>query len=246
VLASTSPSAARRLLAALTLPGTVRVGVADPPVRRLATGLPRLDAALDGGLPRGRLTELTGPVTSGKTSVLLACLAAATQRGEVTALIDLPDCLHPATAHAAGIELTRLLWVRPPSLPVALRCTELLLEAGGFGFIAVDLGAPVASHHRQLRAPMWPRLAQAARRSDAALAIVADQRLAGSFAALSLTLTARSHWSGGAWPLFDGMQLHLTVARTKLNAARRTESVQLKTENQQESDIRRSAFRFQL
>ncbi|MBI1813874.1 MAG: hypothetical protein HYR72_02735 [Deltaproteobacteria bacterium] len=226
MLASTSPSDARRLLAALTLPGTVRVGVADPPVRRLATGLPRLDAALDGGLPRGRLTELTGPVTSGKTSVLLACLAAATQRGEVTALIDLPDCLHPATAHASGIELTRLLWVRPPSLPAALRCTELLLEAGGFGFIAVDIGA--ASHHRPLRAPVWPRLAQAARRSDAALAIVADHRLAGSFAALSLTLTARSHWSGGAWPLFDGMQLHLTVARTKLNATRSAESVQLK------------------
>lgn len=214
--ASTSAGAAQQLLAELALPGTVRLGLVAEPVRRLASGLPPLDAVLGGGLPRGRLSELVGPITSGKTALLFAFLAAATQRGELSALIDLPDAFHPAEADAAGIALTRLLWVRPPSLPIGLRCAELILAAGGFGLVAVDLGNPAPW---QLRAPLWPRLAQGAQRAGAALALVADRRVTGSFAAMSLEVTAcRHHWSGGAWPLFEGIQLQLAVARNKLGA----------------------------
>jgi recombination protein RecA len=75
---------------------------------------------LTGGLPRGCLTEIVGPDSSGRTSVLLAALAAATQRGEICALIDATDSFHPHSAAAAGIDLCRLLWVRctaPPSSP---------------------------------------------------------------------------------------------------------------------------------
>jgi len=74
-------------------------------------GIVALDA-LTGGLPRGSLTEISGPDSSGRTSVLLAALAAATQRGEICALIDATDSFHPHSAVAAGIDLTRLLWVR--------------------------------------------------------------------------------------------------------------------------------------
>ena len=148
--------------------------------------------------------------------MLLRALAAATQRGELTALIDLPDAFHPAQGSIAGIDLPRLLWVRPSSLAIGLRCAELVLEAGGFGLVGLDLGAPTA---RQLRASMWPRMARAAERAGAAVIIVADRRIAGSCAAMSLEAAARNrHWSRGAWPLFDGLTLQLTVARNKLNA----------------------------
>ena len=217
---ATSPSAAHRVLTGLTLPGSVRVGMMEIPIRRLASGCVALDTILNGGLPRGRLTELTGATTSGKTAVLLAFLAAATQEGEVTALIDLPDALDPRTAAAAGIELKRMLWVRPPTVSVGLRCAELLLEAGGFGLIAIDLGALPPW---QLRAPVWPRLVRAAERSDIALAVIAPHRVAGSFAALSLAIAARgTQWQRGAWPLFDGIRLRLTIARNKLGAPGRS------------------------
>lgn len=224
MLVATSTSAARRVFASLALPGTVHLGEVGEPVRRLTTGIPSLDGLLDGGLPRGRLSEISGPVSCGKTALLLAFLAAATRRGEVTALVDLPDALHPATAHTAGVELTRLLWVRPPSLKEGLRCAELILEAGGFGLVAVDLGDPLPW---QLRAPIWPRLARAAERAGAVLAILANRRVAGSFAAMSLTAAARHRrWSRGAWPLFEGFQLQLSVARNKLGAPGRSIALQ--------------------
>lgn len=77
----------------------------------VSSGIVPLDA-LTGGLPRGSLTEITGPDSSGRTSILLAALAAATQRGEICALIDATDSFHPQSAAAAGIDLARLLWVR--------------------------------------------------------------------------------------------------------------------------------------
>lgn len=232
---SASVRTALDVFSALALPGTVRLGLVNEPVRRLSTGIPVLDAALDGGLPRGRLSELTGPVTSGKTALLFTALAAATQRGEFTALIDLPNALHPAQAERAGIALPRVLWVRPPSAPDGLRCAELILEARGFGLVAVDLGVPAA---RGLRASVWPRLARAAERAGAAVVLVADRRLAGSFAALSLAVAARSrHWHRGAWPLFDGLTLQLRVARNKLNAPGRHLVLQAITSSQEASTL---------
>jgi recombination protein RecA len=81
----------------------------DPPA---STGFPVLDALLDGGVPRGQITELVGPASSGRTSVAFAILAEATARGEVAAYIDASDCLDPRSAQGAGIALERLLWVR--------------------------------------------------------------------------------------------------------------------------------------
>ena len=77
----------------------------------VTSGIPALDA-LTGGLPRGCLTEICGPASSGRTSVLLAALAAATGRGEFCALVDANDALDPHSTTAAGIDLDRLLWVR--------------------------------------------------------------------------------------------------------------------------------------
>lgn len=82
-----------------------------PAPEMVSSGIREMDA-LSGGFPRGCLTEICGPASSGRTSVLLAALAAATQREEVCALVDVSDALHPPSAAAAGVNFERLLWVR--------------------------------------------------------------------------------------------------------------------------------------
>jgi len=77
----------------------------------VSSGIAQLDS-LTGGLARGCLTEICGAASSGRTSVLLFALARATERGEVCALVDADDTFDPASAAAAGMEMSRLLWVR--------------------------------------------------------------------------------------------------------------------------------------
>src|SRR5262245_56355361 len=91
------------------------------------TAVPAFDRLLAGGLPRGQLVELIGSRSSGRFSVLLAALAAATSVGEAAALVDLGDGLDAASARNAGIDLERLLWVRPPTLKKALAAAEMLI-----------------------------------------------------------------------------------------------------------------------
>ena len=218
MLASTSRhAAALARLADLSLPGNVRLGLTTTePVPRLPSGVTGIDALLGGGLPRGRISEVLGPLTSGKTALLLTLLAAATRRGEVVACVDLADALHPASVAAAGADLQRVLWVRPPSMTDGLRCTELLLQAGGFAVVAFDLGA---HRPRPLRSRVWPRLLHAAEQSHTALVVLAPQRVAGSSAVLSLGLRPRApQWLRGAWSLFDGFETTLHVDRNKLGA----------------------------
>jgi hypothetical protein len=82
-----------------------------PALEMVSTGIAALDS-LTGGLPRGCLTEICGPASSGRTSVMLAALAAATRRGEFCALLDASDTLDPKSAATTGIALDRFLWVR--------------------------------------------------------------------------------------------------------------------------------------
>ena len=82
-----------------------------PAPEMVSSGIPALDA-LTGGLPRGCLTEICGPASSGRTTLLLAALAAATRRGEFCAVVDASDALDPQSAAASGVELDRMLWVR--------------------------------------------------------------------------------------------------------------------------------------
>src|ERR1700721_4379164 len=82
-----------------------------PTPQMVSSGVREIDT-LTGGLPRGCLTEVCGPASSGRTSILLAALAAATQRQEVCALVDISDAFNPHSAAAAGVNFERLLWVR--------------------------------------------------------------------------------------------------------------------------------------
>src|SRR5215469_16131111 len=121
----------------------------------VSTGVAALDA-LTGGLPRGALSEITGPSSSGRTGVMLAALAGATRHEESCALVDASDSFDPASAAAAGVDLDRLLWVRCSErnptlagknkqrtalgrLEQVLKVTDLLLQGGGFGMVALDL-----------------------------------------------------------------------------------------------------------
>ena len=71
--------------------------------RVAASGMGALDDLLLGGVPRGQMSEITGARSSGRTSLLLSLLAAASRRGEVVALVDALDRLDPASAEAAGV-----------------------------------------------------------------------------------------------------------------------------------------------
>jgi recA bacterial DNA recombination protein len=82
-----------------------------PTPQMVPSGVREIDA-LTGGLPRGCLTEICGPASSGRTSVLLAALAAATQRQEVCALVDISDAFNPHSAAVAGVNFEKMLWVR--------------------------------------------------------------------------------------------------------------------------------------
>lgn len=131
-----------RLEAALGDRFPAALGLAERPAPDLvSTGVPEIDA-LAGGLPRGALTEICGPASSGRTSLLLSVLAEATGREEACALVDAGDAFDPCSAAAAGVDLARLLWVRcgNPPLEQALKAADLLLQAGGFGLVALDLG----------------------------------------------------------------------------------------------------------
>ena len=82
-----------------------------PAPEMVSSGIPAIDT-LTGGLPRGCLTEICGPASSGRTTLLLAALSAATRRGEFCVVVDASDALDPQSAAAAGVELERVLWVR--------------------------------------------------------------------------------------------------------------------------------------
>lgn len=85
---------------------------------RLApAGWPSVDGALGGGFPRGECSEIAGPASSGRTSMLCALMAAAGARGEVMALVDTLDRFDPVSAAAMGVDLSRLLWVRGTAMP---------------------------------------------------------------------------------------------------------------------------------
>src|SRR5437868_5573702 len=82
-----------------------------PAPEMASSGIGALDA-LTGGLPRGCLSEVCGQASSGRTSLLLATLGAATRRQEACALVDVSDAFDPQSATAAGIHFKNLLWVR--------------------------------------------------------------------------------------------------------------------------------------
>jgi recombination protein RecA len=146
-----------------------------------ATGVEAIDAALGGGLCRGQLSEIVGAPSSGRTSVMCRALAQATARGEFTALIDPCDRFDPASAAAVGVELSRLLWVRDTGDPGrAVKAINLVLQAGGFGLVVLDLADLPAPAVRGLPFTTWFRLARVIEGSATVALLVASDHVARS------------------------------------------------------------------
>ena len=160
----------------------------------VSTGIPEIDL-LTGGLPRGAMTEICGAASSGRTSLLLAALAERTADGEVCALVDARDSFDPLTAHAAGIDLQKLLWVRCQNLDQALRATDLLIQAGGFGMVAVDLCDIPTRTVRQVPLNAWFRFRRAVEDTPTILLLLAENSHAKTCASLVLHIESHEvHW----------------------------------------------------
>ena len=177
-------------------------------------GIAALDE-LTGGLPRGALTEIAGPASSGRTGVMQAALAAATRREEVCALVDASDSFDPASAAAAGVDLERLLWVRcnsapPPkrgqqpgasrspgfafsgTLEQVLKVADLLLQAGGFGIVVLDLGDIPAESVRRIPLTSWFRFRRAVEPTATVLLLIEHEPCAKTCASLVLRMRAEA------------------------------------------------------
>lgn len=172
--------------------------------RMVAIGVTALDA-LTGGLPRGALSEIVGPASSGRTGVMLAALADATRRDEACALVDASDNFDPASALAAGVELERLLWVRcgerdrsflPKDqrrnslgrLEQVLKVTDLLLQGGGFGMVVLDLGDMPTESVRRVPLTSWFRFRRAVEPTATVLLVVEREPCAKTCASLVVRL----------------------------------------------------------
>jgi hypothetical protein len=170
----------------------------------VSTGLTTLDA-LTGGLPRGALSEITGPASSGRTGVMLAALSGATRREEACALVDASDNFDPASAAAEGVDLDRLLWVRCSEhecsslrkgrqsaalgcLEQVLKVTDLLLQGGGFGMVVLDLGDIPVQSARRVPLTSWFRFRRAVEPTATVLLVVEREPHAKTCASLVVRL----------------------------------------------------------
>lgn len=173
----------------------------------VAMDVAAIDRCLHGGLPRGHLSEIAGPSSSGRTTLVLRLAAAATARGEIVALIDTLDRLDVASAAAAGIDLERLLWIRGDSswglrpgpwglLDRALKALNLVLRAGGFGVVAIDLADVPSSTLKQIPFTTWMRLQRVIEGSDTACVLLTPEPLARSAGGLTMALAGHTAWTG--------------------------------------------------
>jgi hypothetical protein len=202
-------------------------GAADappaPPERLAPIGRADVDTALGGGLRRGHLSEIAGAPSSGRTLVAVQALAAAAARGEAVALVDASDTFDPASAAAHGLALPRLLWVRPSisrgagpstSLPStelraggtgdehasrALKAFSLILQAGGFGLVVLDLADVPVPALRRFPLTTWMRVARIIEGSETVALLVGRERIARSAGGVTIALEASpTRWQGSA------------------------------------------------
>lgn len=194
------------LLRARQLDRTLTTAIAPPdPHDDLAvapTGHIALDAHLNGGFPRGQLSELVGPRSSGRTSLLLHAAAASTARGELVAIVDALDTFDVESADAAGVDFDRVLWIRghvvtnpgmcrdlnQRALEQAVRAFALVLQAGNFGLVVFDAADAPADALRRLPFTTWLRLQRMVEGSQTACVLVGGEPMARSSAGVTIRL----------------------------------------------------------
>jgi hypothetical protein len=201
----------------------IPMGLADDGEQAVApAGLAALDARLGGGWPRGQLSELVGPRSSGRTRIALASLAAATRRGELAALVDTFDEFDPQSAAEAVPVWPHFLWVRGSPLAHtrirsgargsrhdldllgkavdrAIKAAGLVLAAGGFGLLVVDLADAPLQVLQHLPFTTWLRIQRMLEGRDTACLLVASEPLGRSAGGVSLRLAPASTDPAGRW-----------------------------------------------
>jgi len=187
----------------------------------IPTTLDAIDALLGGGLQRGKLVELVSRFASGRFSIVLSTLAAATTMGEAAALIDLGDHFDPQLAEENGVDLRRLLWVRPRSVKEAVMSAEMI-TATGFQLVVVDVGLHPLRGRRAPEAA-WVRLARTAESHGAAMLVSSPYPLTGTACEAVLKGTiARVRWinagalgigRGKAPRLLEGINMNVTLEK---------------------------------
>jgi hypothetical protein len=197
-------------------------------LRFCPTGLPALDACLGGGFPYGRLSEICGAPSSGRTSLALGLLAETLERGVLAAWIDLADAFDPASAVAAGSNLEHLLWVRARSEDEALRSCERLLRTEGFELIILDLalqeapstiGSTIGRKPRPKKAGVtirdvsWLRLARLAASTRTVLVALSNTSTTGSRAELVLEMKPLGARFVGPPSLLDALETTAVLRR---------------------------------
>jgi hypothetical protein len=191
-----------------------------PVAEVLSTGIPEVDR-ITGGLPRGAITEILGPASSGRTSLLHSSLATATTRQEICALVDAGDSFDATSAAHADVDFDQLLWVRCGSdVDHAIKATDLLLQSGGFGLVTLDLGDVPSTQSRRVQLSWWFRFKRAIENTPTALIVISREPNARSSASLVLGLNRQGvEWSRPSisldpklptWAnLLDGFRLHV-------------------------------------
>ncbi|MEP7117326.1 MAG: hypothetical protein ABI880_07085 [Acidobacteriota bacterium] len=178
-----------------------------------------LDTYLHGGLPAGQLSEVVGPASSGRTTLVWQWMAAATRRGDTVALIDTFDRFDPASATASGIDLSQLLWVRGQAIsktagavdPVwlpgvrtvdgpgtmvertldrALKALNLVLQSGVCPVVVLDIADVPAVALRRIPYTTWLRLQRVIEGSDTTCVLIAPEPLARSVGGVTLNVQA--------------------------------------------------------
>jgi recombination protein RecA len=153
------------------------------------TGIPEIDALAGGGLPRGAITEIFGPASSGRTTFMLSTLARATNHDEVCALIDMNNSLDPESAGRSTVNFERMLWIRcDNNLEHAFKATDLLLQGGGFGIVMLDLADLSAKAARRIISSWWFRFRRVVENTPTALLVITQDCSVRSCAALSLEM----------------------------------------------------------
>ena len=166
----------------------------------LETGLLALDQATGfGGIPRGKLTEFTGPSSSGKLTLALRALATSVAAGGLAAYVDLPGTFYPPAAAAMAIDLERLVIVRPTGVLDAVKAASILLLSEGFETLLVDFGSACVPSNS------LARLTDLSARSQTATMAITRIRPAGIAGGLCIFASLRLGVERCDWLWQDGL-----------------------------------------
>jgi hypothetical protein len=192
----------------------------------LPTGIGSVDELIGGGLPRGQVSEVHGPASSGRTGLALSSVAHALARGALAAWVDPGDRLDPASAAEAGVDLGRLLWLRgrppAPALARAVSAAGTLLGASLFELVVLDLAGLPRAETARLPHTTWLRLQRAVEAGPSAVLLVADGHVAHGPGGVSLALApGGAVWAGtGPGRLLSALSTEARAGQRVLRGAR--------------------------